>query len=335
MHRVLRVARPRRFVPLVLLALTLSACGGPDLGKQNFPRTTVTGTSGAGVPDGPIDDPAVSLAAQRTVDSCALLRGDTVTGVGMPVPDGPSASGLDSCSIEVTDAGGKRARLSLQLGDFPGISAEAVGTIDGLPVAETNLDDAKTPEDEGCVVTALTSRAPELGIGFQVTYDGGDACGAGMTALREVVREMHAGPPQLSRAANSVVPLDPCALADDTVAAEVLGRGVTKEPGGLHECHWSGGNATGYLRISETGEPSEGDDGTRVDLGRGTSGYQKKGTGAGNSCTIVWTHLATGEGEGEIVKFEYDNFHDDATADDSCGKARRIVDTILPNLPES
>ncbi|GHF15528.1 hypothetical protein GCM10017786_56630 [Amycolatopsis deserti] len=318
---------------MVLLAVTVSACGGPDLGKQNFPRTTVTQTTAA---TGPVDDPEVALDAQRTVDPCAMLQGDTVTAVGTPVEDGLHSSGLDRCSIEVTDAGGKEARLSLTMGDSLFLSSvPQIGVVEGLPVVANSLDDPDTTENEGCVVSAITSSTPALGISVQVTYDGGDACGAGMTVIREVVAKMHAGPPRLSRAANSAVPLDPCTLAADAVVADVLGRGTAKRPGGLHECHWSGGNADGHLRISETVEPSDGDDGTRVDLGGGTTGYQEKRTTAGNSCAIAWTHLRTGDGEGEVVKFTYDNFHDDAAGDDSCGKARRIVDTILPKLPKS
>ncbi len=333
MHRVHHVARPRRFVPVVLLALTVSACAGPDLGKQNFPRTTVTQTSAA---TGPIDDAAVTPDALRTVDPCGMLQGDTVTGVGTPVEDSLHSTGLDGCAVEVTDAGGKEARLSLTMGETLLLSsATQVGTVEGLPVVERDLDDPDTAEEEGCVVTAVTSETPGMGISVQVTYQGGDACGTGLTVIREVVARMHGSPPRMTRAANSAVPLDPCTLVDDTVAAEVLGRSTTKRPGGLHECHWSGGNATGYLRISETVEPSDGDDGTRVDLGGGITGYQEKRTTAGNSCTIAWTHLRTGDGEGEVVKFEYDNFHDDAAGDDSCGKARRIVDTILPKLPKS
>ena len=330
MHRVPQVARPRLFVPVVLLALTLSACGGPDLGKQNFPRTTVTQSSGASVPDGPINDPAVSLDAQRTVDPCAMLQGDTVTDVGTPVEDSLGATGLDRCSIEVTDAGGKDLRLSLQLGETASYMADAAGTIDGLALFEQKLDN-----DPTCFVTVMTSRNPNMGIGFQVTYADGDACAAGTTALRKVVAKMHAGPPQLNRAANSLVPVDPCAVSDDAVTQEVLGRETAKKPVGLHDCSWSGGNATGDLRISETVEPSEGDDGIRVDLGGGITGYQKQENNAGARCTIAWTHLSTGDGEGEIVEFTYENFHDDAAGDDSCGKARRIVGTILPKLPKS
>ncbi|NYI87128.1 hypothetical protein HNR02_000451 [Amycolatopsis endophytica] len=324
------VARPRRFVPVVLLAMTLSACGGPDLGKQNFPRTTVTQTSGATAPDGPIDDDAVSLDAQRMVDPCAILDGDTVSSIGTPVEDGLSASGLDECSIEVTDAGGKKVRLRLQFGYIVSLM-DAIGAIEGLPVYESKPDDG-TPM---CFLAAMTDRESSLSIGLQTTYEGGDPCGAGMTALREIVVKMHDGPPKQTRPANSVVPLDPCTLADDAVATEVLGRGTTKKPTGLHDCNWYGGNAQGDLRITETVDPTEGDDGTRVDLGGGLTGYQKEENRSSKSCTIVWKHLPTADGEGEIVKFEYTNYHDDAGGDDACGKARRIVDTILPKLPKT
>nr|WP_167108687.1 DUF3558 domain-containing protein [Amycolatopsis granulosa] len=319
---------------MVLLALTVSACG-PDLARQNFPRTTVTEIS---VAPGPVDDPAVRLDALRTVDPCGILRGDTVTGVGTPVPDSMYTDSFDGCSIKVTDAGGKEARLALTMGDLVDTASPQVGTVDGLPVVENDLDDKDTPKNEGCVVSALTDPANRLGIAVQVSYEGGDACGAGMTVLREVLREVHAGPPQQRRPANSAVSLDPCALADDAVLTEVLGR-ATAKPSSLHDCHWTGGTAYGWLGISQTYEPSEGWNGSRITLAGGITAYQKKETKSGNTCTITWTHLQIGDlegaDEGEVVKFQYENYHDDAAGDDSCGKARRIVDTILPKLPRA
>lgn len=327
MLRVHHVARSRRFVPLVVLALALSACG-PDLGKQNFPRTTVTASSDA-VPDGPIDDPKVSAEVQRTVDPCALLAGDTVTDIGTPDEDSLSETGLDACSVTVTDAGGKDLRLRLDLGTSPGINPQAVGAVEGLPLIEQPSED----DDTVCFVYAMTSRDPAMAIGFQVTYSGGDPCGAGTTALRKVVAKMHAGPPEQNRPAGSVVPLDPCALIDPATATEVLGGDTTGNPAGLHDCYWSGGNATGYLRISDRVVPVEGEDGVRIDLGGGITAFQKEANVSGKSCEIAWTHLPTKDGYGEVVKFEYDNFHDDAANDDACGKARRVVDTIVPKLP--
>ncbi|NIH82068.1 DUF3558 domain-containing protein [Amycolatopsis viridis] len=324
-----RVARPRRFVLLVLLALTVSACG-PDLAKQNFPRTTVTESS---VAPAPVDDPAVRLDALRTVDPCQILQGDTVTGVGAPVAESLYPRGLDGCGIHVTDAGGKEARLSLTMGELIDSTSQQAGAVDGLPVVENDLDDPDTPENEGCIVSVLTDSVAGLGIAVQVTYVGGDACGAGLTVLREVVRKVHAGPPQQRRPANSAVSLDPCALADTAVVTEVLGR-ATAKPVGLHDCNWTGGTADGWLRISQTVKPSEDENGSRITLAGGITAYQKKETRSGSRCTIAWTHLETGD-EGEVVKFEYDNYHDDAAGDDSCGKARRIVDTILPKLPRA
>jgi hypothetical protein len=52
----------------------VTACG-PDLGKANFQRTTVSARPGSDgqVSTGPITDPAVSLAALRVVDPCPLV----------------------------------------------------------------------------------------------------------------------------------------------------------------------------------------------------------------------------------------------------------------------
>ena len=54
--------------------LVLTACG-PDLGKQNFPRTTVTASAQSS--GGEITDPAVALTALRTIDPCGLAMFET------------------------------------------------------------------------------------------------------------------------------------------------------------------------------------------------------------------------------------------------------------------
>jgi hypothetical protein len=322
-----RSGRPRRFV-LILLAVLLTAACGPDLSKQNFPRTTVTAS--ATPDDGPITDPAVSTAALRTVDACGLLDATTLAGLGTIEAGQQDASGLGECDNAVTDAGGKEITFDLKLGDFA-IKAtdQSGGTLEGLPVGVDKLDDTS------CTVTAYTSQTDSSGITLQVDYQGGDPCGAGQTALQKVLQGLHGNPRQLPQPPGTLLPVDFCTLIDDTTLTNVLGRGSERSFYGLHGCSWSGGAAGGYLYYDDTGDPATDDGVTKVDLGGGVSGYQKLDTTAGKRCTISWLHRPTQDGNGEVVTFEYDNYHDDAGNDDACGKALTAAKAVLPKLPHA
>lgn len=236
-------------------------------------------------------------------------------------------SSLGQCSADVTDAGGKKIHVSLQLDDIAVSTGDTSGTVEGLPLRVSG------PDGNLCTATALTSRSPGYGISVGVTYEGGDPCGAGQTALRNVVRRLHGSPTKLSRPAGSLLDLDFCTLVDQTTITNVLGRGSDPTPYGMHGCTWDGGAATGYLDFDEKVLPSADDGETPVDLGGGVTGYQKLDTHSGKECTVEWLHRPTSDGHGEVVSFEYDNFHDDAGNDDACGKALTVVHALLPKLP--
>ncbi|WP_431878125.1 DUF3558 domain-containing protein [Amycolatopsis sacchari] len=321
-----RSARPRLFVPVLLGVLLTTACGGPDLSKQNFPRTTVTASA---APDSPIADPAVSLAALRTVDPCALLDSSTLADVGTPRGDGPDSSSLGECTVELTDVGGKNVRLDLKLDDITINPGAATGTVEGLPLL------VRGPDGKSCSVTAVTSRSPGYGVNLDVSYQGGDPCGAGQLALRNVVRRLHSSPAKLSKPAGSLIDVDFCTILDEATITNVLGRGSDPTPYGMHGCSWNGGVATGYLDYDEKRVPAVGEGETQVDLGGGLTGVQELRSGSGRTCSIDWLHRPTADGEGEVVSFEYNNFHDDAANDDACGKALTVVKALLPKLPRA
>jgi hypothetical protein len=305
--------------------MLLTAACGPDLGRQNFPRTTVTASAPAA--DAPITDNAVSLAAQRTVDPCALLDATTLVDLGTVEPGRLQSSRLGECENTVTDTGGKQIDLDLLLGDIVVNTNQATGTVEGLPLTVDKLD------DKSCSVVAVTSRSPGSGMTLRTTYEGGDACGAAQSALEKVVQRLHNKPGQLPQPSGSLIAVDFCAVVDDTTITNTLGRGSEKSPYGLHGCTWSGGTVTGYLDYDVTGAPSADDGETKVDLGGGLTGYQKLETNAGKRCAISWLHRPTQGDHGEVVRFQYDNYHDDAAADDACGKALTVVKALLPNLP--
>lgn len=307
---------------LLLAALLTTACG-PDLSKQNFPRTTVTASA---APDGPSTDDAVSFANLRTVDPCALLSPTTLADLGTIKANSQDSSSLGQCSTDLTDAGGKELSLHLQLDDITINTGNTSGTVGGLPLIVDG------PDGDDCTATALISRTPGFGVSLSVSYAGGDPCGAGQTALQNVVRRLHEGPARLPQKPGSLLALDFCTLVDETTITNALGRGSDAEPYGMHGCSWTGGTATGYLDYDIRVIPDEG---TPVDLGGGVTGRQELEAGAGRQCTVSWLHLPTADGEGEVVSFQYDNYHDDAGTDDACGKAVAVAKALVPKLPHA
>lgn len=309
----------------MLLAVALTTACGPDLGKQNFPRTTVTAS--AAPVDGPIDDPAVTLDVQRVVDPCALMDPASLATLGTPDEGARYSDDLGECHDQLTDAGGKQLTLALTLGDLLISSSDPEGTIEGLPLQVDKVDDTS------CIASAFTDRNPGLGISVQVGYEGGDSCGAGQTALQKVLQRMHNNPTRLEQSKGTLLPLDFCTLIDDGTITSTLGKGSKGAAYGLHGCSWDGGNASAYFDYRETYAPTAEEDGRQVDLGNGITGYQQLETNAGKRCTIKWLHRPTKDDQGEVVSYQYENYHDDAGADDACGKALTAVKAALPKLP--
>ncbi|TNC22126.1 DUF3558 domain-containing protein [Amycolatopsis alkalitolerans] len=319
-----RSARPRLGWPLLLAALLATACG-PDLSRQNFPRTTVTAAAAA---DSPITDEAASFANLRTVDPCGLLDSRTLSELGTVKAGSQDASSLTECSADVADAGGKDLSLNLQLDDITLKTRDASGTVGSLPLLEDG------PDGSLCTVTAVTSRSPGYGISLRVTYDGGDPCNAGQTGLQGILRRLHDNPARLPQPPSTLLTVDFCAVTDENVITDALGRGSTGQVYGLHGCTWSGGSATGYLDYGIKPAP-DANGATPVDLGDGVTGYQRLETGSGRRCFVNWLHLPMGNGSGEVVSVQYDNYHDDAANDDACGKAAAIARSVIPKLPHA
>lgn len=305
--------------------LVLAACGGPDLAKENFPRTTVTAPA---APAGTVTDPAVSLPALRTVDPCGLLDGATVGDLGGVKPGSLDNSTLGECQADLTDTGGKQLTLHVKLDEITIKTDGGSGTVEGLPLA------MEGPDENGCTATAITSKNPGYGISMNARYPGGDPCGAAQTALGDILRRLHDNPARLPTVPGSLLDVDFCSLLDEPTITSTLGRGSAPQPYGLHGCSWSGGTASGYLDYDLRPAPGP-DDGQPVDLGNGVTGFQKLDTTAGRECDIDWQHRPAGQGEGEVVSFKYDNFHDDAGNDDACGKAQTAAKALIPKLPHA
>ncbi|WP_199432757.1 hypothetical protein [Qaidamihabitans albus] len=324
----MRVALPA-LLGVVLLGL-LTGCGGEDLAKANYQRTTVTAAPGSGgqgeVPTGPIDDPAVAASALRTVDPCPLLDGAAGE---LGQAGQPEAVEWGACRIEVRDAGGKAINLVLDLGESAVLPDQATGNVEGLPLIEKETDEAT------CFVTAVTARDPSLGIAVQADYRGGDPCGPGYTVLQQVIRELHAEPVTYAEEPGSLLGVDPCASVDDPVLATVLGeQELRKRPMGLHTCEFDVDERPSVNVRFRVGYPVEPDQGSPVDLGDGVTAVQRKGTTDTVECEVSWQHRPLVDGdEAELVSASFSFASEDGDGDDACGKAAEVARNIAAGLP--
>ncbi|PRX49247.1 hypothetical protein B0I33_103281 [Prauserella shujinwangii] len=314
-----------------MLLGVVAGCSGPDLTRAHFPRTTVTAAPGDGgqgeVPTGPITDPAVSAAALRTVDPCALLGGDTAGVLGEAGTPEPGDWGV--CTVEVRDAGGKPVGLRLDLGESLVLADRATGGIEGLPLVENEVDEGS------CFVTAVTSRDPSLGITVQVDYEAGDPCAAGYSVLRQVLAGLRGDPGTYPPEPGSLLGVDPCATVTDDVLAEVLPGEVRKRPMGLHQCRFAGHRPSAVVWF-RTGYPPDADAGTPVDLGGGVRAVRQRGQTDTVECDISWQHRSSGEGpEGENVTASFTFASEEGSVDDACARALAVARDVVRRLPSS
>ncbi|WP_020657319.1 hypothetical protein [Amycolatopsis benzoatilytica] len=320
-----------RFLKLSALvaagAVALSACGGPNLGKENFARTTVP-ASGGGVSDGPITDPAVTQAVLRDLKPCQFVDQTAMAQLGQPKSDPvPSSTDFASCRGSATDPGGKEVRASVDIGDIVLSADKTTGAVGGLPQVEV----PDVGSTSGCVVSALTGRNPNIGVSFRVDYDGGDACAAGRKLVATAVQKLHASPQKYTPGPGSVVALDPCTLLDQS-AVEAAVKGGKPLLTGLHNCTW--GLIPSVLVTMRPGvAPSEGDGWLKADVGTPNQAYSKAGNSSGAGCKVAWKHRQWLNDQVEVVQLEYLNQDGDQQKDDPCGKVVALAKNLASKLP--
>lgn len=331
MFSTVRARRLRRTALLslaVAAVVTAGGCGGQDLSKANFSRTTVSAQAGAGsekAPEGPITDQAVSAAKLRTVDPCKLIAGPTLAELG--TVGEPNDFGLSKCSVEIKDAGGKTIRLSVGLGESISTGPDdKTGVVEGLPRIES-------ANGGPCYVSALTQRDPTLGIQVQSSYTGGEPCQPAGVALQKVIQKLHDNPPQFEVAPGSALGTDLCTAADDGVLKEIAGADAKAAPIGLHRCTWSktgGATVTLSFTIAMPSRPSDKNPEVDVD---GTKAIQESSKTA-SSCKLEWVHRKIDDKKSELVTFAYENYSAQAATDDPCGKAAKGAKSVLKKLPK-
>ncbi|MFC3454205.1 DUF3558 domain-containing protein [Amycolatopsis speibonae] len=327
-------ARRRRIASVLALVAALgvlSACG-QNLGKSNFARTTAAAEAGSGgeVPSGDINDPAVTPAVMRTIDPCPLVGKDVLSGLGTPEDPRPSLTSFGTCTGKATDAGGKKFSVSIDIGSstFSSASNAVVSAVEGLPQIER-----KNKDGNSCDIGIMTLRKPERGISFLVTYDGGDPCATGRAVAAKAVKSLHASPAKFPAGAGSLTTVDPCAVADPAVLAEVVPHGATSLSS-FHSCDWTPGSNPRISIGFRHGLPPEERDGTKkIDID-GMAAYQKVGTTGDAECKIEWQHKPWADEGVEIVSVIYKNYDEKKDEAASCGKATKIAKSVISKLPK-
>lgn len=314
----------------VTVLLTVTACGGVDLSKQNFQRTTVPVEPADGqgkVPKGPITDSAVSVAALRGIDPCGLLDGGTLDELGKPGT--PQPHGWSQCRSEVTDPGGKTITVRLTLGKAVMSTAEdATSGMSGLPLIVREQD------SDTCFVTAMTSKQPPLGVTVQIGYEGGQSCRAGKVVLGDVVDSLHDQPPKREKVSGSLGRVDPCSAVDSDVISDALGGKAEAAPTKSHGCAWEADEPTVRLdfRMGYAPDGSEKEK-KEVDLGHGVTGYTEQAVDSISKCTVTWVHRSAGEDKDELVSATYDNYAaTEASKDKPCEKVVHVAKNAVATL---
>lgn len=335
MHPVLHTPRSTAQLLLALTCLAALAgaagCGGSDLAKANFEKTTVAPQPGSGgtgtVPDGPVDDPALTPDKLREIDACKLLEGDTTSQLG--TAEEPQSSGPDACRVSITDPGGKALSVNLTVGESMfGGADQATGGIEGLPLTESKQDDS-------CFAKLLTSEAPGHGIGLQIGYPGGDPCGAGRKVAGKIVQRLKNDPPKLSVDDGSLIPVDACALTDGRAAKAAVGDGARKVPYNLHGCMLSSAGPSAGVTFTFRYPPQEQKNSEEVELSDSVTALVSYDDPKDPRCKVEWKHRDLPGDQAESVRVDYSDYNGKVKAAKACEKATALAKAVAGKLPKA
>lgn len=317
---------------VVALVGVLAGCGGPDLAKKNFPRSTVAAAAdlGGGVdapPDGQTTGGEGAFTAEnlRLVDPCALLDDQTMAQVGTPAKN--RLRDFGACAHYMKDKAGKELNFNLVLGESAsGKRAEGTFKIGGLPASESELDD-KT----ACFIGVITESSPKRAITLQISGPAGPLCEPGRIVMEGVIKALQAGAPKLAQAKGSVAGVDPCAILDEATIAEKVGEAGAR-PTTLHGCDWSPEGASFSLSFKVGPKPDDLADAaetTPVDLG----GVKAQKKVSDDRCRLDWAHapFPPDKEQAEVVSLSYNRY--DSKAGDPCAKVEAAAKALIPKLP--
>lgn len=324
-----------RLWPVAVAAcLVLAGCGGADLAKQHFPRSTVPATQGLGggpTPSSAPPEPGQGFTSEalRRVDPCGLMDEETLDSLGEPAEN--RHRDYSVCSNYMKDTEGRDLNFTLTLGNaLNERGGDGATTIGGLAVVESELDD-KT----ACFVSVVTEADPVRGITVQVGGDEpGGLCEPGRAVLEAAVARLRDDPPRLRLAGPTLAEVQPCAALDPAAVAEQFGESADKRPSGLHMCNWNARGVSLALAFRLGISPDEtSPNAPAVDLGGGAVARQEAPADGGR-CRLEWAHVAVpgDSGRAEVVTVDFDRYTPKA-GEDVCAKAQALAKAIVQKLP--
>ncbi|SDH46720.1 Protein of unknown function [Actinokineospora alba] len=309
----------------------LAGCGGPDLAKKSFPRSTVAAAAELGGGGAPVDGTPVGGEAAftaenlRVVDACVLFDDQTMASVGTPANN--RLRDFGHCAHYMKDKAGKELNFNLVLGESAsGKSAEGAFKIGGLPANENELDD-KT----ACFIGVITEASPKRAITLQISGPAGPLCEPGRKVMEGVIKNLQAGAPKLTLAKGTVAGIDPCAILDESTVTETVGE-TNARPTTLHACDWSAGGASFSVSFKVGPNPDDLADAAEskpVDLG----GVKAQKRESEDRCRLDWAHapFPADKEQAEVVSLSFSRYDD--KAGDPCTKLEAAAKALIPKLP--
>ncbi|MBP2476810.1 hypothetical protein JOF53_005682 [Crossiella equi] len=318
----------------------LTACGGEDLAKKNFPRQTVPAVAaggnaaegGAGAVTGKPVDPAFAPDKLRRLDPCSLLDPNALPELG----DGgaPVQAGYDNCTMTYRKDD-KRSTVEVELGrnmllEIPRLDRQIAG-VKALQAVNGQFCDHKLLLQDGDY---------SLGLEVTVRAEAANRCDLGAKAAEGVIGKIKAGGPLRGADSGVLAALDPCNSVDPSVLAGLLTNVPGAFPFGLHQCSWRRGDGLSVKFTFSLGRQPKRETGafkpTEVKVDDSLTVYTKFSNTSFAKCEVSWVYRVPGtnpDGNGEIVEVDIQNVPNVAGLD-TCQKGTDIIKAMKAAFPK-
>ncbi|MEU3626517.1 serine/threonine protein kinase [Amycolatopsis coloradensis] len=271
----------------------------------------------------PQDPGVTSLAAAealspdrlRLADPCKVLAGRFVPEFGTLKPETDPVyparckyTGLDDVSFEV------------QLGE--GVTTSSLErtdrTAEGLPLLRSTISG-------GCDSVVQLPADRRLGVIISHPSRDGDPCKAADDLLTAALTRLRTH--EVDRAGDpaSLLPLDPCAVADPAVLGENMPN-TQPLSRTLRICEWQGG---GDMLTVELQRGAYAPEGSPVDLGNGVTGDIREF--GDSNCVVTWQHRPLTDREAEHVAVRLLARQESGSP---CDRAKAIAGSVASRLPK-
>ncbi|NNH71902.1 serine/threonine protein kinase [Nocardia uniformis] len=265
----------------------------------------------------------------RTVDPCALLEKSLTSEFG--ARSGDFSDGIaGTCRADFTDSAGTKRTFEVAVAGRDVLGEylwRPTGAVAGwLPIYGQLKDGAR------CQRSVITQSRPAVTVEITASEPGkqADGCPAAERGLSAVVNRLALNPPQLTLPENSIRTLDPCALLDKKLVAELAGANSYQNSHPTY-CYSSGDDYYFSLTLSETGRPDKYGRGEETQLDGQTVHINDSLPDLGR-CALAYMARPTRADQAEVVTISVSGWNTEVT--DSCDRVERIFSAVLPQLPK-